>query len=309
MLRVNGLAKRLGDRDVLKHVAFAVEEGEVFGLLGANGAGKSTTVNIIAGLLTADAGTVTLADEPMTRERRTRLGVATQEIALYPTLTCEENLRFFARLYGLRRAHLRARVDGVIDRMGLATYRRARAETLSGGWKRRLNLAVALVHAPAVVLLDEPTAGLDVEARRLVWQQLRNLGAQRAAVVLTTHLLEEAEALCDRVAILARGRVAAQGTLEELRRLVPAAELAVIECDDEPLLRARAGALGLQVRKYGDRFTLLLPERTTVTALAGRLGEVGLHSIALQPVSLLQVYLEVGGIESREAADSQPALV
>jgi ABC-2 type transport system ATP-binding protein len=299
MLRVQGLVRRFGNKEVLRGVDFAVAAGRICGLLGANGAGKSTVINIIVGLLTPDAGVVTIAAEPSARGRRQRLGHAPQEIALYPALSCEENVRFFGRLYGLRGVDLQRRVERVLERTGLAVCRRERTASLSGGWKRRLNLAVALVHEPAVLLLDEPTAGLDVEARAWVWQLLRDLAEQGCALLLTTHLLDEAETLCHHVAILAGGRVAAQGTLEDLRRLVPARELAGIACDDEQALRTRAKELGLAVRRYDGRLTLLLPERTTVMALADRLGEVGLRAIALEAVGLRHVYLQVGGAAGR----------
>jgi ABC-2 type transport system ATP-binding protein len=295
VLSVDGLVKRRGGRDVLSGVQFAVEAGEIVGLLGANGTGKSTIVSIIAELLPADAGSVTLDVGLPTPTRRTALGMATQEIALYPRLTCEENIRLFARLHGLHGARLRARVGHVIDGMGLGTYRQTRVEALSGGWQRRLHLAVALVHEPAVLLLDEPTVGLDVEARGLVWGQIRSLSAQGSAVLLTTHLIEEAEALCDRVIILAQGRVAAQGTVEQLRQLVPAVQLAAVVCDDSAGLRRRAEVLGIEVRDYADRSTLLLREPTSIGALAGQFREVGLQSVTLEPVSLLAVYLEVCG--------------
>lgn len=306
MLRVDGLVKRLGDRHVLNGIALSVLEGEVFGLLGANGAGKSTTVNVIAGLLTPDAGDVTIGDAPVTQTHRSRLGVAPQELAIYPTLTCEENLLFFAALYGLRGSRLRSRVHEAISQMELSTYRNARAETLSGGWKRRLNLAIALVHRPAVVLLDEPTAGLDPEARRLVWRQIQSLRGERTAVLLTTHALDEVEALCDRVAVLVRGRIAALGTLDQLRRLVPAAEVAVIGCEDDRPLRARAQSLGLAARDYDGRPTLLLPQRTTVAALAAQLRDLGVQSITLRPVSLSDVYWEVCAQPSTTTTPSEP---
>ncbi len=291
MMRIENLIKRFDGREVLKDVEFQVNAGEVFGLLGGNGAGKSTAIGIIAGLLAPDAGRVTIEEERSAGRRRERIGLAPQETALYPTLTCEENLRFFGRLYGLRGPLLRERVDSTVEAAGLAEYRRARTDTLSGGWKRRLNLAAALVHSPPVLLLDEPTAGLDVEARQGVWRLIEDVGARGAAVLLTTHLLDEAESLCDRLAILVAGRIAAQGTMVGLRSLVPARELAIVECADSQ--RARARELELEVRDYAGRLTLLLPERTTVSALIERLGELDVRSITLQSVSLLHIYLEV----------------
>jgi len=291
MLQVTGLRKRFGSREVLIDVGFGVGVGEVYGLLGANGSGKTTTMNIVGGLLDPDAGTVTVAGDSSARSRRRHLGIAPQEIALYPSLTCDEHLRFFARLYDLAPRERHTAMAAVIGHLGLGPYRQARAATLSGGWKRRLNLAVALVHEPEVVLLDEPTAGLDVEGQQLVWQQVRRLARRGRAVLLTTHLLDEAERLCDRLGILVNGRIVAQGTLTELYRLVPAVEVATVECENEELFRARADELGIQVRTYAGGLSMLLREPTTVAALAEQLGDVGLRSLALHPVSLIHVFL------------------
>jgi ABC-2 type transport system ATP-binding protein len=293
MLTVDGVMKRRGGRTVLRDIRFAVYPGEVVALLGSNGAGKSTIVSIVAGLLPADAGRVSLRQNGERTDRRTSLGIATQEIALYPTLTCAEHLRFFARLHGLRGAHLRRRVADVVERMHLGPYRDTRAHALSGGWQRRLHLAVSLVHEPPLLLLDEPTVGLDVETRAVVWRQIRLACDQGAAVLLTTNVIEEAEALSDRVIVLADGSVAADGTLEELRRLVPAVEVAVVSCDDQEALSHRARALGVELHEYAGQSTLLLRERGSVDALARQLDAVGLRSIALQPVSLAHAYLEV----------------
>jgi ABC-2 type transport system ATP-binding protein len=293
MLAVDGVMKRRGGRTVLRDVRFAVRPGEVVALLGSNGAGKSTMVSIVAGLLPADAGRVSLHRNGERRDRRTTLGIATQEIALYPTLTCAEHLRFFARLHGLRGTRLRSRVADVVERMQLGPYRDTRAHALSGGWQRRLHLAVSLVHEPQLVLLDEPTVGLDVETRAVVWRQIRSGCNRGAAVLLATNVIEEAEALSDRVIVLADGSVAADGTLEELRGLVPAAELAVVSCDDQEALRHRAELLGVELREYAGQSTLLLRERGSVDALARQLSTVGLRSLALQPVSLTHAYLEV----------------
>lgn len=299
MLHAQNLSKRFDGREVLKDVGFRIEPGEVYGLLGGNGAGKSTAISIIAGLVAPDAGDVAIGDARSPRARREKIGLAPQEIALYPDLTCEEHLRFFGRLYRVPRARLRATVERTIELAGLAEYRAARVAALSGGWKRRLNLAVALVHSPPILLLDEPTAGLDVDARQVVWRLIDAVRSEGAAILLTTHLLDEAEALCNRLAILVHGRIAAEGTLSELRSRVPAAELAVVEAADEARLRGRARELGIATRDYAGRLTLLLAERSNVNYLLDWIGDVGLRSIALQPVSLLHVYLEVtGGTEA-----------
>jgi len=292
MLRVLGITKRFGERQVLNRVRFDVASGEVYGLLGGNGAGKTTIVNIILRLLAPDSGTVSLNGEPLSGACKI-LGFAPQESAIYRDLTCEENLRLFGRIYGLRGPELDAAVGQVVDATGLREYSGARGGTLSGGWQRRLSLAIALVHSPHLLFLDEPTSGLDVEARHEVWRIIRGATDRGASVIITTHQMEEAEATCDRVGILVRGRIAAEGSLDELRTLVPAEELAEIAVEQEEALRTRTHTLGLEVREYAGRLTLLLPEKTTVSKLMQKLGEVGAKSITLRTVSLEHVYLEV----------------
>lgn len=295
MLHVLDLEKSFGAHRVLQGTSFEVHSGETLGLIGGNGAGKSTIINIISGLLPKDGGSVEFSCADDSAETRGCLGLAMQEIAVYPTLSSEENLLFFGRVQGLKGQVLKQRVAAVIGQTGLDACAATTASELSGGWQRRLNLAIALVHAPRLLLLDEPSAGLDVEARLLIARLIRNLSSQGVGVLLTTHMLDEAEQICDQFAILAEGRIAAQGTLDELRRLVPAAELAFIECDDEAALLRSAIQQGIGLRHYGGRVTLLLPERTTIPELAARLGKIGLRSVSLQAVGLLHIYLEVSG--------------
>jgi ABC-2 type transport system ATP-binding protein len=202
-------------------VSFEIQRGEIFGLLGPNGAGKSTTVNMLSTYLTPDSGQVFIEGVRATGSMavKHRIGVVPQEIALYDDLTAQENLDFFARMYDVPASGRRARIQEVLEQVGLDDRARERVESFSGGMKRRLNLAVGIVHRPAFLMLDEPTVGVDPQSRQKIFDIIRGLRQSGATLLYTTHYMEEAEQLCDRIAIMDGGRVIAMGTLEELLRL------------------------------------------------------------------------------------------
>jgi ABC-2 type transport system ATP-binding protein len=217
------LSKRFGDRLVVDDVSFAIAPGETYGLLGPNGAGKSTTINILCGLLRADSGSVVIcgmafSSDPLGAKRQ--IGLVPQDVALYPDLTANENLRFFGRLHGLSGAELRERVETTLHTVGLADRGDDRVETYSGGMKRRLNIAAGLLHEPTLLVLDEPTVGVDPQSRNAIMDSIRALGTAGMAVLYTTHYMEEAQRLCDRIGILDEGRLIAEGTHDSLVELV-----------------------------------------------------------------------------------------
>ncbi len=219
LLTVDGLVKRYGSRAALQSVTFAVGAGEIVGLLGPNGAGKSTTLSILASLLEADAGTVIVAGHRLpdgAREAKRRIGFVPQHVALYPTLTARENLRFFARMQGLRRTAATAAADRGLALVALESRADDVVATFSGGMRRRLNLAGGILHAPRVILLDEPTVGVDPQSRERIYEAVTALARDGAAVLHSTHDMDEAERLCDRVVLLDGGRVVASGTAREL---------------------------------------------------------------------------------------------
>lgn len=220
MLTLAGITKRYGARTAVDRLSLSVARGEVLGLLGPNGAGKTTTMHIAAGLLPPDAGTVDLdgRGSPADAQVRARLGIAPQSLAVYDLLTAEENLRFFADLYDVPRATAGERVDWALGFVGLLERRRDRVGTFSGGMKRRLNIAAALVHEPELVLLDEPTVGVDPQSRNAIFDSILALKARGLTVVYSTHYMEEAVRLCDRVAIVDHGRVLALDTVEGLAK-------------------------------------------------------------------------------------------
>jgi len=218
MLTLTNVRKRYGSLTAVDGLSLSVRRGEVFGLLGPNGAGKSTTVGLAVGLLEPDEGKVSIEGRgaPTVAGVRARLGVAPQGLAIYDLLSGEENLRFFGQVYGLAGAALDRRVAACLAFVGLADRARDHAGTYSGGMKRRLNLAAALVHDPDLLLLDEPTVGVDPQSRNAIFDNIEALSRDGRTIIYTTHYMEEAERLCDRIAIVDRGRLLALGTLDEL---------------------------------------------------------------------------------------------
>jgi ABC-2 type transport system ATP-binding protein len=218
MIEVHHLNRRFGDLVAVKDVSFDVARGETFGLLGPNGAGKTTTINMLIGALRPSAGSVSLdgQDDPTQPRLRKLIGMAPQALSLYDELTAAENLTFFGRMYGLSGGGLRQRVDWGLEFAGLEERRKSKVKTFSGGMKRRLNLACALVHEPQIVLLDEPTVGVDPQSRNHIFERIEVLQERGLTVIYTTHYMEEAERLCDRVAIMDHGSLLAAGTVEEL---------------------------------------------------------------------------------------------
>lgn len=256
MLHVHELRKSFGPLVAVDGVSFTLQPGEVFGLLGPNGAGKSTTISMAIGLLTPDSGRVEIAGAGSPSEPRVRamIGVAPQALALYDELSGEENLRFFGRMQGLAGATLRTRVEAALEQVGLSDRRRDRAGTYSGGMKRRLNLAAAIVHDPPLVLLDEPTAGVDPQSRNNILEMVRRMSDAGKTVLYTTHYMEEAQKLCDRVAIIDKGRILAMGSVEELIRAHGGDSVVAIHRGDaEELVRTREPVIVLQgVLSAGD---------------------------------------------------------
>jgi ABC-2 type transport system ATP-binding protein len=218
MLRLTNVRKAFGALVAVDGLSLELAKGEVFGLLGPNGAGKSTTIAMAVGLLPPDAGKVELDDgsSPLDASVRNRIGVAPQQIALYDELTADENLQFFGKLYGLSGKALADRVTELLTLTGLSERRRDRVKGFSGGMKRRLNLGAAILHRPPLVLLDEPTAGVDPQSRNAIFEIIRTLTADGATILYTTHYMEEAQKLCNRVGIIDHGKLLALGTVDEL---------------------------------------------------------------------------------------------
>ncbi|MFN5754068.1 MAG: ABC transporter ATP-binding protein [Pseudanabaena sp.] len=293
MLEVRKICKSYGKKRVLQDLSFAIQSGEVYGLLGPNGAGKTTTISILCGLIKADRGSVMMNGQTASGAMQSLIGIAPQENIFYKSLTCEENLRFFGQLYGLNNELCRKQAKYCLELVGLGDRAKSIADTLSGGMQRRLSMAIALVHQPQLVVLDEPTTGLDIEARYEIWEVIRNLSSQETAILLTTHLLDEAERLCQRIGIIKQGSLLAEGSLEELRKYVPAKEIVLVCTPDEDLAIARAIELGFEYRHYGRELSFWLPKALELKEILEYFDGIAIDSIMRQPVRLENIYVEV----------------
>jgi ABC-2 type transport system ATP-binding protein len=221
-IEVQNLVKTFGKHEAVKGVSFTIGKGEIFGLLGPNGAGKSTIINMMCGYLTPTTGDTLVAGISISKEPRKvkrMLGVVPQEIALYRDLNAVENLEFFGEIYGLTRKERRERTEEVLRFVGLYDRRKEPIQTFSGGMQRRINMAVAMIHRPAFLLMDEPTVGVDPQSRENIFETIEKLRDQGTTILYTTHYMEEAERLCKHIAIMDEGRIIAMGTLEQLLAL------------------------------------------------------------------------------------------
>lgn len=220
MIEVNSLCKSFGNRKALNNVSFHVHSGEILCFLGPNGAGKSTTINILSTTLRGDQGEIRFRGEPfdrLTRQYKRELGIVPQDVAVYEDISAEENVRFFASLYGLRGKELSQRTDEALEIVGLSDRRKDKPKTFSGGMKRRLNMACAIAHRPPLIIMDEPTVGIDPQSRKHILESICRLRDEGATIIYTTHYMEEVEEISTRILIIDHGEVIASGTKEELK--------------------------------------------------------------------------------------------
>jgi len=308
-----GLRKSFGDHVVLDGIELDVAEGAIYALLGPNGSGKTTTVQILSTLLAPDAGTVRVAGHDLATEPnkiRAAIGVTGQFSAVDNLLTGQENLVLMADLHHLGRAEGRRRAAGLLDRFDLAEVAGKVADTYSGGMRRRLDLAMTLVGEPRLVFLDEPTTGLDPRGRRTMWQITRDLAARGVTIFLTTQYLEEADQLADRIAVLDHGRLVAQGTADELKRLIPGGHV-LLRFGDASALDQAARVLGAAARDE-DALTLQVPGDGGVRSLKELLDRLDEHAIGVEGLSvhtpdLDDVFLALTGHPQTERADPNQA--
>jgi len=305
-LRVQALTKRYGATEAVAGVSFDVRQGEVFGLLGLNGAGKTTLISMLATERLPSEGDALLLGHSIRKEQRAvrrMIGVAPQESALYPMLTAGENLRFFGRIYDLRGVELEDRIEQVLDFVGLQERGNDRVATYSGGMKRRLNLAVALVHRPKLILLDEPTAGVDPQSREQILNLVRRLRDEGNAILYTTHYMEEAEGLCDRLCFLNQGRVVAVGNFEALLRHLDFAEIIELKglsaSADLAPIRALAGVCRVE---RGDGLVRLFVKRAAdlLAPLQRIMRRDKFARLQITRISLEDLFLHLTGREVRE---------
>ena len=306
-LRVQGLHKRYGKIEAVAGITFEISEGEVFGLLGPNGAGKTTTISVVATQLRPSAGDAVVFGHSVRRDVsavRSMIGVVPQDIALYPKLTAAENIRFFGRMYRVARAELEERIDALLRLVGLAGRRDDYVETFSGGMKRRLNMAVSLVHRPRLVLLDEPTAGVDPHSREHIFQIVRGLRDEGTAIVYTTHYMEEAERLCDRLGIMDEGKIIAMGTLDELINQLGCAEIIQLRglppMADLSRLQNAPGVCRVEARDGVTRVFVTSSARA-LAPLHQAINRYGDQvSVEITPLSLEALFLQLTGKDLRD---------
>ncbi|VXC23323.1 ABC transporter (ATP-binding protein) biofilm formation [Arthrobacter sp. 9AX] len=309
VLGVEGLIKRFGEHTVVDGVSFHIEAGETYGLLGPNGAGKTTIISMVAGLIPADQGSIELAGfamTPTTTKAKAHIGLVPQELAIYPCLSARENLLFFGRLQGLSGQDLKKRTGEVLDLLGLGDRAREQTKKFSGGMKRRLNIGIGLLHRPTLLILDEPTVGVDPQSRNSILESVEGLATEGMAVLYTTHYMEEAERLCDRIAIIDEGRIQAEGTRNQLVELTGGVDR--IELRGSGNTTATATALrqlpGVQhVDGGGSGLTLTVLNGpgllAPIVAEAGRMG-MTLTSVEIVRPDLESVFLHLTGKALRD---------
>jgi len=309
LIQIERLRKCYDSLVAVDDVSFEVHDGEIFGLLGPNGAGKTTTINMICGVLQPDGGKVLVDDRDIwiePKKVKRHLGVVPQEIAVYEDLTARDNLRFWGSLYGLSGSELSDRINEELSRVGLAERAGDKVKTFSGGMKRRLNLVMALLHRPKFLLLDEPTVGIDPQARLNILEVIRAAADAGTTVLYTTHYMDEAEQLCDRIAIIDHGKILAIGTLAELTKRAGEAEvLRLTGPFDNESLRTRLAAIpGTRILRVGEDTAVLAIETDGpgLLAVLPRVldSELGIEDVSIQRPNLQSVFITLTGRELRD---------
>jgi ABC-2 type transport system ATP-binding protein len=290
-------------------VGFTIAPGETYGLLGPNGAGKTTTISMIAGILESDAGNVFVHDAEVTTRStasKASIGYVPQDLAIYPDLSATENLRFFGKLYGITGARLSSRVGEILEVIGLSDRADDRTEEYSGGMKRRLNIGVGLLHEPRLLILDEPTVGVDPQSRNAILESVEHLSRAGLAVLYTTHYMEEAERLCDRVGIIDTGIIQAEGTRRELVALVGQRDKVRLGITSRAIEAAEAvrGVRGIHEASVGDGSIELLVDdaRSALPAIFGAVAAVGaeIGGVEITEPNLEAVFLHLTGKALRD---------
>ena len=307
LLSVDGLRKSYGSTRALRGMTFDVQPGEFLGLLGPNGAGKTTLIRTICGRVRPDAGEVRFLGRRLNwRRDRDAIGLVPQDLAVYPDLSAEENMRVFGRLHGVTGRVLRGRIERALEWTGLADRRRSLVGGFSGGMKRRVNIACGVLHEPALVLLDEPTVGVDPQSREKIFDMIEELRGRGTTFVLTTHHLDEAEARCDRLVIVDHGSVIAEGDAASLIRGTVGAETRVqLRLRETPAAATTAALAEQGVHVNGDGRTVAAAMAEVVTDLPRlmlRLSDAGCHveDVHVRPPTLQSVFMHLTGRELRE---------
>jgi len=308
-IEVTNLKKSFGNLQAVQGVDLVVQQGEILSLLGPNGAGKSTTISMLSGLLTPDAGEARIMGYSITQEpkaAKAKLGVVPQEIALYPDLSARENLLFWGKMYDLRGSDLKQRVDEVLDVIGLTDRQKDHVEKYSGGMKRRVNIGAALLHNPQVVIMDEPTVGIDPQSRRHILDKVKDLNRQGMTVLYTTHYMEEAAELSDHIAIMDQGKIIAYGTHDELIKLIGEQTRIDLTFNTEVahILPAWKGLDGVSTVDASDgKVSMLVDDSNRVLPRLIEIatnGKVRILSVEIQEPNLEAVFLHLTGRALRD---------
>jgi len=306
ILEVHNLVKKYGDFVAVKGISFAIQEGEVFSLLGPNGAGKTTTISVLSTLFSPTSGDATIGGHSVSTDPmavRRLIGVVPQELAVYDELTARENLVFWGQMYGLGGKALQTRIDQVLEQIGLVDKAKQRVKTYSGGMKRRVNIGVGLLHEPRLLFLDEPTVGIDPQSRRAILDAVLELNKQGMTVLYTTHYMEEAQELSDRVGIIDHGEMIALGTQAELTRQVGENDTLILHIGEGEKAEALAQAVRelpgvLKADVTDSTVAVIVPEAEELLAPAvTRANDLGIriHTVEIQEPNLEAVFLHLTG--------------
>jgi ABC-2 type transport system ATP-binding protein len=295
VLEIRGLSKKFGDFTAVDNISLSIREGEIFGFLGANGAGKSTTINMVSSLLRPTGGEIRILDRDIAKERRfakLNLGIVPQELAIYEDMTAYENVSFFAGLYGLRGSLLKDRTLEALEFVGLSDKAKSYPKNFSGGMKRRLNIACAIAHKPKLIIMDEPTVGIDPQSRNYILASVRKLNETGCTIIYTSHYMEEVEEICSRVAIVDHGKIIAEGTKEQLKATITDVKDVRIE------LKSSQGEEGERLK--------------TVPGVRGVLQEENVlriqSDVAVDNLNLILKQLLSLGMEIRAVEEQEPTL-
>ena len=311
ILEVQNLAKHYGDFKAVKRVSFEIKEGEIFSLLGPNGAGKTTTISMLSTLYTPTSGDATIGGHSITKDPmavKQVIGVVPQEIALYEDLTARENLLFWGQMYGLSGKSLASRVDEVLQQIDLVEKAKDRVKTYSGGMKRRVNIGVGLLHKPRLLFMDEPTVGIDPQSRRAILDTVKALNKQGMTVLYTTHYMEEAQELSDRVGIIDHGELIALGTQAELTKQVGQTDTLILHINENEDANALAQALKgmqdiLEATATDHEISIITPQAGNVlAAVVSKANERGIkiRSLDIREPNLEAVFLHLTGRALRD---------
>jgi ABC-2 type transport system ATP-binding protein len=311
ILQVQNLVKKYGDFTAVKGITFDIKEGEIFSLLGPNGAGKTTTISMLSTLYTPTAGDATIGGHSITKNPmavKQVIGVVPQELALYEELTARENLIFWGQMYGLGGKPLAERVDEVLEQIGLTDKARNRVKTYSGGMKRRVNIGVGLLHKPRLLFMDEPTVGIDPQSRRAILDTVKDLNKKGMTLLYTTHYMEEAQEISDRVGIIDHGELIALGTQKELTQQVDHTETLILHIgendDPESLAESLKGVKDvLEANASDHEVSIITPDAEDILAsVVSKANERGIkiHSIDIREPNLEAVFLHLTGRALRD---------